>query len=91
MKYLFAIIAFAVASHSLAAQTSDEASQHTSSNVESYHYGMAMDIAHVISITSNDESGCGVVPASITYVDHQGVTHTIDYLKVSNLSQCDNG
>ena len=35
--------------------------------------------------------GCGVVPASMTYVDHQGVTHTINYLNVSNLSQCDNG
>ncbi|WP_238066149.1 MULTISPECIES: DUF2790 domain-containing protein [Pseudomonas] len=91
MKYLFAIIAFTVASHSFAAQTSDEASQHKSNTVESYHYGMAMDIAHVISMTNNDESGCGVVPASITYVDHQGVTHTIDYLKVSNLSRCDNG
>jgi len=40
---------------------------------------VSMDIAKVISVT--DISGqCGVIPARLDYLDHQGREHVLDYL-----------
>ena len=46
--------------------------------VERYHYGMELDIAKVLS-RSDIPNACGVVPAYMTYQDHQGRIHKLEY------------
>ncbi|WP_044871621.1 DUF2790 domain-containing protein [Pseudomonas sp. LFM046] len=48
------------------------------SAVEHYHYGMELDIARIIS-RSEIPDACGVVPAYMTYEDHQGRVHRLEY------------
>ncbi|WP_137822038.1 DUF2790 domain-containing protein [Pseudomonas sp. D(2018)] len=47
--------------------------------IEQYHYGMELDIARVIS-KSEIPDVCGVVPAYMTYEDHQGKIHRLEYV-----------
>ncbi len=47
--------------------------------VEQYHYGMELDIAKVLS-RSEVPDVCGVVPAYMTYEDHQGKVHRLEYV-----------
>ncbi|BAN47354.1 DUF2790 domain-containing protein [Metapseudomonas resinovorans] len=56
--------------------------------VEQYHYGMELDIARVIS-RSDIPDVCGVVPAYMTYEDHQGKVHRLEYMVFGN--GCSNG
>lgn len=49
---------------------------------ENYAYGMALDIASIVSI-SEPQGVCGVVPAVLTYRDSQGELHTLEYRKWS--------
>ena len=44
-----------------------------------------LDIAKVVSV-SDTASGCGVVPASMVYVDHQGQTHRVSYQVMGDCS-----
>jgi hypothetical protein len=37
-----------------------------------------LDIATVVSV-SDTSTACDVVPATMVYIDHQGVTHTLTY------------
>ncbi|MNF71816.1 hypothetical protein D3C84_537750 [compost metagenome] len=46
--------------------------------IEQYHYGMKLDIAKVIS-RSDIPDVCGIVPAYMTYEDHQGNVHRLEY------------
>jgi len=39
----------------------------------------------VVSV-SDTASGCGVVPASMVYVDHQGQTHRVSYQVMGDCS-----
>ncbi len=55
---------------------------------EPYHYGMELDIARVIS-RSEVPDVCGVVPAYLTYEDHQGKVHRLEYMVFGN--GCSNG
>lgn len=43
-----------------------------------YRYGMKLDIAKVLGITSPSHE-CGIVPATMTYLDHAGGLHAIGY------------
>lgn len=56
--------------------------------VEQYHYGMELDIARVIS-RSEIPDVCGVVPAHMTYEDHQGKVHRLEYVVFGR--GCSNG
>ncbi|MGF6693270.1 hypothetical protein M2318_003347 [Metapseudomonas resinovorans] len=47
--------------------------------IEQYRYGMELDIARVIS-KSEIPDVCGVVPAYMTYEDHQGKVHRLEYV-----------
>ncbi|ALI02903.1 DUF2790 domain-containing protein [Pseudomonas sp. FW306-02-F02-AA] len=38
-----------------------------------------MDVAKIISITDISDQ-CGVIPARLDYLDHQGREHVLDYL-----------
>jgi hypothetical protein len=56
--------------------------------VEQYAYGMELDVARVISI-SNDNHECAVGPAWMTFEDHQGLRHTVEYRQMGD--GCSNG
>lgn len=44
-----------------------------------YQYGMHLDIAEVVSITSTPTEDT-VYPATMEYIDHQGQTHQLAYI-----------
>ncbi len=56
--------------------------------VEHYTYATDLDIATVISVTPIADV-CEVVPAQMTYEDHQGQRHIIEYRVMGN--GCSNG
>ncbi|WP_085580020.1 MULTISPECIES: DUF2790 domain-containing protein [unclassified Pseudomonas] len=43
-----------------------------------YRYGMALDIAQVVSVTPVADI-CGVVPVEMTYLDSHGDKHILQY------------
>ena len=45
---------------------------------EVYTYGMHLDVARVIATTDLSHT-CGVAPATMTYEDHQGHLHRLQY------------
>ncbi|GAB3394913.1 DUF2790 domain-containing protein [Azotobacter armeniacus] len=47
--------------------------------VERYEYAMDLDIARVIK-SPDIPDVCGVVPVQMTYEDHQGKRHILEYL-----------
>ncbi|MDD0842863.1 DUF2790 domain-containing protein [Pseudomonas sp. Gutcm_11s] len=49
--------------------------------VEVYTYDMELDVAHVISTTDVSQI-CGVTPSIMTYEDHQGRRHRLEYLVI---------
>ncbi|MDR6957989.1 hypothetical protein J2W43_001970 [Pseudomonas brassicacearum] len=48
-----------------------------------YEYGMPLDIAQVVRIDEPRSQVCEVVRAKMTYVDTQGVTQRISFLKLT--------
>ena len=74
MKHLIALLLAGIATTALAGETTPT-SQPT---VEHYSYGTTLDIANVISMSSIPKV-CEVVPAQMTYEDHQGQRHTVEY------------
>ncbi|WP_249673857.1 DUF2790 domain-containing protein [Pseudomonas abieticivorans] len=48
-----------------------------------YKYGDKLDIAKVINL-SDIPNVCKVVPAQMTYEDHQGQRHTVEYQVMGN-------
>lgn len=56
--------------------------------VEHYTYATDLDIATVISVTPIADV-CEVVPAEMTYEDHQGQRHILEYRVMGN--GCSNG
>ncbi|AMR67720.1 MULTISPECIES: DUF2790 domain-containing protein [Pseudomonadaceae] len=46
--------------------------------VEVYVYGMQLDVAHVIA-TTDVSRVCGVTSSIMTYEDHQGRVHRLQY------------
>jgi hypothetical protein len=51
--------------------------------VEQYHYGTHLDIAKVLHRDAIP-TVCGVAPVQMTYLDHQGQQHTLQYLVAGN-------
>lgn len=75
MKTLLALVLVGVSSFALADEVKTAAEQPV---VEQYDYSTNLDIARVISL-STLPNVCEVVPATMTYEDHQGQRHTIEY------------
>ncbi|MGF6591769.1 DUF2790 domain-containing protein [Pseudomonas sp. 2835] len=85
MKRLIALALVAVSSFALADEINTAAAQPV---VEQYDYSTNLDIAKVISL-STIPNVCEVVPATMTYEDHQGQRHTIEYRAMGD--GCSNG
>lgn len=49
-----------------------------------YHYGMALNVAKVISMTEPDTMECKVVTAEMKFVDTAGQHRDISYSKLSD-------
>jgi len=75
MKTLLALVLVGVSSFALADEVKTAAAQPV---FEQYDYSTNLDIARVISL-STLPNVCEVVPATMTYEDHQGQRHTIEY------------
>ena len=76
------------ASLCLAALASTGAIAAEAAYAPSYEYGMALDVARVISIDEPNPLDCETVQAKMTYVDSHGEQKTVTYLKQS--SSCAN-
>ena len=74
----FALLALAGMSCFAFASESAETAVAQSVEIEQYHYGMKLEVAKVIS-RSDTSTDCGVVPAYMTYEDHQGNVHRLEY------------
>ncbi|GID09087.1 MULTISPECIES: DUF2790 domain-containing protein [Pseudomonas] len=48
-----------------------------------YNPAQPLDIAKVVSVTDT-ATACGVVPATMEYIDHQGQTHRVTYEVMGN-------
>ena len=85
-----ALLVLALSSVCLTAMA-DEVSTPVSSQspaVEHYSYSSELDIAKVISVSPAADV-CEVVPAQMTYEDHQGQRHILEYRVMGN--GCSNG
>lgn len=51
--------------------------------VPDYHYGMPLDVAKVIRIDEPRAATCEVVRAQITYLNSQGATQRMGFLKLA--------
>lgn len=78
MKALLALMMAATSGFAFAAVAAD-----TQPAVEHYSYSDKLDIARVIDKTPVPYV-CGVVPQKMTYEDHQGHRHTLEYLVMGN-------
>lgn len=81
MKTLIALFMAGVSCMSMAAE--QVASNQEQKTIEQYTYGTHMEISTVVS-QSEVPDVCGVVPAQMTYIDHQGQQHTMEYQVMGN-------
>lgn len=70
MKTLISLLLTVIATSAMAAGKEPPAVQ--------YNPAQPLDIAKVVSV-SDTANACGVVPATMEYVDHQGQTHRVTY------------
>ncbi|BCX70560.1 DUF2790 domain-containing protein [Pseudomonas izuensis] len=70
MKTLTALFLTLIATSAMAATNEPAATP--------YNPAQPLDIAKVVSV-SNTATACGVVPATMVYVDHQGQTRRVTY------------
>ncbi|WP_409279234.1 DUF2790 domain-containing protein [Pseudomonas defluvii] len=85
MKKLLAFALIGFSTFALADEVETAAAQPVA---EQYDYSQDLDIAKVISL-STLPNVCEVVPATMTYEDHQGQRHTIEYRAMGD--GCSNG
>ncbi|MCW2267634.1 hypothetical protein D3C77_58250 [compost metagenome] len=85
MKSLMVLALVGVSSFAMADEINTAAVQPA---VEQYDYTQDLDIAKVINL-STIPNVCEVVPATMTYEDHHGQRHTIEYRAMG--SGCSNG
>lgn len=71
-KYLYVLLGSLVISSAAFADTNI-------TTPEVYKYGDKLDVAKVISMSKIPDNICEVVPATMTYIDSQGVKHTMQY------------
>lgn len=83
---LFAVITLVAAGLAQAGQTQaipagqrDSQQRLEQAPVETYHYGMKLDIARVLSISDTSQD-CAVVPTVMHYEDSQGELRALEYL-----------
>lgn len=76
-----AFVGFSIIGCMSAAQAADGSSRHLA--VTQYTYGTKLDIAKVVNVSPVPDV-CGVVPATMTYFDHQGQEHKIQYQVMGN-------
>lgn len=88
MKALVLLALAGYACVSLAGELPVSSNGQEQADIETYSYGMEMDVARVISISS-DNHECTVGPAWITFEDHQGQRHTVEYRQMGD--GCSNG
>ncbi|MFC2971219.1 DUF2790 domain-containing protein [Azotobacter bryophylli] len=81
MKTLIALFMAGVSCLSMAVEQTADAEEQPP--VEQYSYSTHLDIAKVVSY-SEVPNVCSVVPVQMTYDDHQGARHTIEYLVMGN-------
>ena len=81
MKTLIALLMAGVSCLSMAEERIADVQQHL--RVEHYSYSSHLDIAKVIDKSPVPET-YGVVPVQMTYEDHQGQRHTMEYLVMGN-------
>lgn len=81
MKTLISLFIAGVSCMSMAAE--QVATNQEQATVEQYTYGTHLDIAKVVS-RSEVPDVCGAVPVQMTYEDHQGQQHTMEYLVMGN-------
>ena len=82
MKTLIALFLAGVSCVSLASERI--AAQNEQPSVEPYTYSTHLDIAKVIAHSQDVSQSCGVVPVQMTYEDHQGRLHTVQYQAIGN-------
>jgi hypothetical protein len=75
-----ALVGFSVLGFVPGAQAADQASAPV---VTQYTYGTKLDIAKVVDVSPIPDV-CGVVPATMSYIDHQGQKHEIAYSVMGN-------
>ncbi|MDB5979981.1 MAG: hypothetical protein JWQ69_996 [Pseudomonas sp.] len=85
MNIKFMGLVLAVASTLVHAGERSMTSMDESSNVPvvDYRYGMSLDIAKVLSVTSTAQR-CDIGPATMKYLDHAGELHAIGYQAFGN-------
>lgn len=84
MNARIALIAAAMAAGSAALPGIAHATTVPDSPPVPYHYGMALNVAKVISMTEPDTMECKVVTAQMTFVDTGGQHRDISYSKLSD-------
>lgn len=77
MKTLIALFMAGVSCVSMATERVADHQQQPA--VEQYRYGTQLDVAKVISRSGETSEVCGIVPVQMTYEDHQGQRHTVEY------------
>ncbi|WP_338583108.1 DUF2790 domain-containing protein [Pseudomonas sp. MAG733B] len=75
MKTLISLLLTVIATSAMAAEVEPPAVQ--------YNPAQPLDIAKVVSV-SDTATACGVVPATMVYVDHQGQTRRVTYEVIGN-------
>ena len=81
MKTLIALFMAGFSCLSMAAE--QVAQNQEQAAVEQYNYSTHLDIAKVVSRSEVPDT-CGAVPAQMTYEDHQGQRHTVEYQVMGN-------
>jgi hypothetical protein len=91
MKTAFAIASL-TAAFATGAFAQDGSDRSTASNlpVETYHYGMKLDVQKILSKTDVTEER-GVVPVTMVYQDSQGNLHKLQYLQLGGYDDNANG
>lgn len=91
MKAAFAIAAL-TAVFATGAFAQDGADRAITSNlpVETYHYGMKLDVQKIISKTDVSTKR-GVVPVTMVYQDSHGALHKLQYLELGGYDDNANG
>ncbi|MEE4461482.1 DUF2790 domain-containing protein [Azotobacter chroococcum] len=88
MKALALLALAGVSCMVVAEEQSTPAHTQESLEVERYEYAMDLDIARVIESPEIPDV-CQVVPVQMTYEDHQGKRHVLEYLVMGK--GCSNG
>jgi len=88
MKALALLALAGVSCMVVAEEKSIPANTQESLDVERYEYAMDLDIARIIKSPDIPEV-CSVVPVQMTYEDHQGQRHVLEYLVMGK--GCQNG